>query len=116
MEMKVSLHFGKRLRECREMKKFSQHELAKLSGASYSVIGKYERDEITPSVEVAKRLSIILETTVSFLVGEINLYEDPRMIKFVKDIKSVSEAEQDRILYTVNAMVKSAKISELTIQ
>jgi len=98
------------------MKKLSQHELAKLSGASYSVIGKYERDEITPSVEVAKRLSIILETTVSFLVGENNLYEDPRMIKFVKDIKSVSEAEQARILHTVNAMVKSAKISELTSQ
>ena len=110
--MKVCLDFGRRLRECRKTKRLSQFELAKLSGASCSIIGKYERDEITPSVGIAKNLAIILGTTVSFLVGENNLYEDPRMVKFVKDIKSVSEADQTMILYTVNAMIRSAKISE----
>lgn len=31
---------------------------------SYSVIGKYERDEMIPSIEVAKNIAKILGTTV----------------------------------------------------
>ncbi len=47
--------FGKRLRTCREDKSFSQQEFAKKLSTYHSVIGRYERDEMTPSVEVAKK-------------------------------------------------------------
>ena len=38
--------FGRKLRECREAKKLSQNELAKLIEAHHSIIGRYERDEV----------------------------------------------------------------------
>ncbi|MGO4293097.1 helix-turn-helix domain-containing protein [Chitinophaga sp. RAB17] len=37
--------FVKRVRECREAKSLSQQELAKQMKTSYTVVGKYERDE-----------------------------------------------------------------------
>ena len=49
--------FGKKLRECREAKELSQKELAKLLNTSYSVIGKYERDEMLPSIKAAQKIS-----------------------------------------------------------
>ena len=38
--------FGRKLWECRETKKLSQNELAKLIEAHHSIIGRYERDEV----------------------------------------------------------------------
>ena len=45
-------------------------DLSKLLGTSYTVIGKYERDEMKPSIDVAKRLAKLLDTTVGYLLGE----------------------------------------------
>jgi len=39
----------------RTARSLSQKELAKLLNTSYSVIGKYERDEMQPSIEAAKK-------------------------------------------------------------
>ncbi|MGB4293553.1 MAG: helix-turn-helix transcriptional regulator [Bacteroidales bacterium] len=42
--------FGKKLRECREAKGLSQKELAKQLDTHHSIIGKYEGDEMLPSI------------------------------------------------------------------
>jgi transcriptional regulator with XRE-family HTH domain len=49
--------FGKKLRECREDKNLSQAELARQLGVHHSIIGKYERDEVKPIIDVSLRLS-----------------------------------------------------------
>ncbi|HPM02511.1 MAG TPA: helix-turn-helix transcriptional regulator [Candidatus Cloacimonadota bacterium] len=37
---------------------------------SYSVIGKYERDEMQPSIEAAKKIAKLVDTTVGYLLSE----------------------------------------------
>ena len=54
----------------RKERKMTQQELAKLLNTSISVVGRYERDEMTPSIEVAKNISGLLNTTVGYLLGE----------------------------------------------
>ncbi|POR20623.1 transcriptional regulator [Flavobacterium columnare] len=106
--------FGKRLRECREVKNLSQKELANILNTSYSVIGKYERDEMNPSIDVAKKLATILETTVGYLLGEnqqSDLFKDPAMLKRFQDISTLPEKERECLLTTVDHFIKSAKIS-----
>jgi transcriptional regulator with XRE-family HTH domain len=56
--------FGKKLRECREDKGLSQQELGKTLKTSHSVIGRYESDEMSPSIEAVKKLAQVLDTTV----------------------------------------------------
>jgi len=68
----------------RKERKMTQDELAKLLSTSISVIGRYERDEMTPSVEVAKKISNFLNTSVGYLLGETNksdLFKDPHASK-----------------------------------
>ena len=47
--------FAKRLHDLRRLKGWSQPEVGKLIGTSGAIIGRYERGEMTPSIEVAKK-------------------------------------------------------------
>ncbi len=60
--------FGKKLTECRKAKNLSQKELAKIFNTSHTTIGKYERDEMMPSIDAARKIVKILNTTVGYLL------------------------------------------------
>ena len=106
--------FGNKLAECRKAKNLSQKELAEIFNTSHTTIGKYERDEMTPSIEAAKKLAKILDTTVGYLLGETNkadLFKDPKMLQRFQDIANLPDRERDCLLLTVDHFIKSAKIS-----
>ena len=42
--------FGRRMAALRKERKMTQQELSKLLKTSMSVVGRYERDEMTPSI------------------------------------------------------------------
>lgn len=104
--------FGKRLRECREAKKLSQQELGKLLNTSYTVIGKYERDEMKPSIEVARNIAKHIQTTVGYLLGEteeMDVLKDPIMLKRLNELNALSELDKERILYALDGLLRDAK-------
>jgi transcriptional regulator with XRE-family HTH domain len=108
--------FGKKLRECRDAKNFSQAELAKQISSYHSIIGKYERDEVKPTIDVVKRLADVLDTTVGFLLGETEdreLLKDPTMMKRLNDIAKFSERDKDGILYALDAMINNVKLKAI---
>jgi transcriptional regulator with XRE-family HTH domain len=103
--------FGKRLRTCREDKGFSQQEFAKQLKTYHSVIGRYERDEMTPSVEVAKKMAQLLNTTVGYLLGEVqqaDTFKDPVMLKRLQQINNLPEDDKHCILYAIDNLLASA--------
>jgi transcriptional regulator with XRE-family HTH domain len=104
--------FGKRLRECREAKKLSQQNLGKLMHTTYTVIGKYERDETKPSIEVARNLAKLLDTTVGHLLGEnddFDVLKDPDMLNRMNELNSLSEPDKGVILYAIDGLIRDAK-------
>lgn len=106
--------FGKRLTECRKAKNLSQKELAKIFNTSHTTIGKYERDEMVPSIEAAKKLAKILDTTVGYLLGEneqSDLFKDKKMLQRLQDIAKLPERERSSILLTIDNFIKAAKIN-----
>ena len=109
--------FGKRLRECREANCLSHQDLGKLLETSYTVIGKYERDEMKPSIDVANRLAKLVGTTVGYLLGEskdMNILKDPAMLKRLNDIQSFPEKEREHILYPLDALIKNVKLKTIS--
>lgn len=103
--------FGKKLAECRKAKGFSQSELAKRISTHYSIIGKYERDEVKPTVDVVKKLATELDTTVGYLLGETkdnDLFRDPVMLKRLQQINSLPEEDKHCILYAIDNLLASA--------
>ena len=108
--------FGKKLRECRDAKGFSQAELAKKIESYHSIIGKYERDEVNPSIDVVKKLATVLDTTVGYLLGETEdreLLKDPTMLKRLNDIAKFPEHDKSCILYALDAMISSVKLKAI---
>lgn len=104
--------FGQKLVECRKAKKLSQSELARLLKTNHSIIGKYERDEVKPSIDVVKKLADTLQTTVGFLLGEtddMNLLKDPEMLKRLNDINNLPEKDKLGILFALDGLLRDAK-------
>lgn len=79
-------------------------------------IGKYERDEVKPSIDVVKKIASILDTTVGYLLGETqdkNLLKDPTMLKRLNEISSFNDYDKEHILYTIDGLIKSVKIKNI---
>ncbi len=108
--------FGKKIAALRKEYKMSQTDLAKQLNTSVSVISRYERDEMTPSIEVAKKLSALLKTTVGYLLGETeqeNVLKDPEMLRRLSDIEKMEPTEKDHILFTLDAMIQKIKLKNI---
>lgn len=106
--------FGKKLAECRKAKNLSQKGLAEIFKTSHTTIGKYERDEMVPSIEAAKKLALILDTTVGYLLEEneeLDLFKDKKMLQRLQDIAKLPEKERNSILMTLDHFIKAAKIN-----
>ncbi len=108
--------FGKKLRECREEKGMNQSELARALGVHHSIIGKYERDEVKPTIDVVKNIASALDTTVGYLLGETkkqDALKDTAMLKRLNDIASFPDEDKKHILYTLDALIKNVKLKAI---
>ena len=104
--------FGNRLLSLRKERGWSQPELGKQVGTSGAIIGRYERGEITPSIEVAKKLADAFGVTLDFLVGDKdvpNILYDQAMLVRWQEIDALEPSERDRILSVVDSLVRDPK-------
>jgi transcriptional regulator with XRE-family HTH domain len=108
--------YGKRMGTLRKERKMTQEELAKLLNTSISVIGRYERDEMTPSIEVAKKISGFLDTTVGYLLGETeksDLFKDPVMLQRLSELNKMENEDKNHILHVLDGFIKSVKFKNI---
>ena len=106
------ISFGKKIAILRKDKDWSQTDLANELNTSVSVISRYERDEMTPSIDTAKKLADLLDTTVGYLMGETeesSLLKESTMLNRLKAIKSFSEKEREQIFFTLDALIHEVK-------
>ena len=102
--------FGQKLTFCRKEKKLSQADLGKLSAINGDIIGKYERDEMKPSIETAKKLADGLEVSLDDLVGYGDLrILDKKTLQRLEDIDKLPEVDKQNIFYTLDNLIKAAK-------
>ncbi len=108
--------FGKKIAALRKASKMSQSELAKALSTSTSVIGRYERDEMTPSVDAAKKIAKILNTTVGYLLSETDqedLFKDPDMLKRLNEIERMEKEDKSHIISVIDGFIKSIKLKNI---
>jgi transcriptional regulator with XRE-family HTH domain len=104
--------FGNRLLNLRKERGWPQPELGKRIGTSGAIIGRYERGEITPSIEVAKKLADTFGVTLDFLVDDKdvpNILHDQTMLARWQEIDALEPSERERILSVVDSLVRDAK-------
>jgi len=101
--------FSNRLTNLRKLKGLSQAELAEKIGVHTNVIGRYERDLAKPSMELATKLSVVLDISLDFLVGKIDKELDKDIVQQVLTLQQLPNKEKEHILFTLNALIRDAK-------
>ena len=103
---------GDKLLKLRKDRKLSQEKLAKLIGTSGPIIGRYERGEMVPSVEVAGKLADVFAVTLDYLVddsGRVAEIQDKVMLKRLADVEQLDEEDRRTILRVVDSLLRDAK-------
>ncbi|MDE6690982.1 MAG: helix-turn-helix domain-containing protein [Clostridia bacterium] len=61
--------YGQRIKDERQLKGLSQKQLAEMISTTQSTIGKYEREELQPNIDVITKLCEIFECSADYLLG-----------------------------------------------
>jgi transcriptional regulator with XRE-family HTH domain len=103
---------GERIQALRKRQGWSQQQLAKKIGTSGPIVGRYERGEMTPSVEVAKKLADTFDVTLDFLVddtGRTAEIKDKAMLQRIMDIQALDTEDQKTIVHVLDSLLRDAK-------
>jgi len=87
--------------------------MAKVVNASRIMIGKYERNENTPSVEVIVKMAKAFNVPVGFLLGEgLNASYDKEMIKRLDEMENLPLEEKQRIYHFIDLIIRDNKAKQ----
>jgi transcriptional regulator with XRE-family HTH domain len=101
---------GVRMAELRKKKELSQTDFAKTVGVSREMIGRYERDEVVPSIEVAKKIADALEVSLDYLAGEgRNAAFDKQTMKRMEDIERLPNEEKNIVYRMIDMALVYSK-------
>lgn len=103
---------GQRITEIRKHKKLSQAALGKEVGTSGDVIGRYERGDIKPSIEVVLKIAEVLEVSVDYLVGNTSLELDKNLLKRIEELSKMPEEEKTSLFKVIDAYIRDFKAKE----
>lgn len=104
------MSFGQRITQARKDKSLSQEALAKALKATPTTVGRYERDEVKPSIEVAAKIAAILEVSLDYLVGSTDhLLKDQKMLRRLEALDALTDYDKERILYTLDGLLRDAQ-------
>ncbi len=110
----IIMNFGNRVEELRKQKGWSQNELAKRAEISREmIIGRYERDESTPSINIAKRLADILEVSLDYLAGGTEQTVDKATLNRLNDINNLTPADKNLVYAFLDSFITKAKIQSV---
>jgi len=100
---------GQNIITLRKKLKLSQSDLGKAVGTSGDIIGRYERDEVKPSIEVAIKIADALQVSLDFLVGKTSLEVDHNTLKRIEEIGSLPKPAKEQIYLVIDALIRDYK-------
>ena len=103
------MDFGQNMMLIRKQKKLSQAALGKLIGTSGDVIGRYERGDIKPSVDVVSKIADALEVSIDFLVGKTKMKLDKKILERIQDIENLNKESKDFVLRVLDMTLRDIK-------
>jgi len=105
------MSFGERLKVLREKKGISKTNLANSISLHYSQIGRYERNEATPSADMLKKLANEFNVTTDYLMnGTTNdlaneMINDKSLINQFKRIAILSDENKKVVMALIDAFI-----------
>ncbi len=93
----------------RKKKGFSQAELGKQIGTSGDVVGRYERGDIKPSIDVVEKIADALDVSIDYLIGKSPVTLDKQAVKRLEDISSLPEESKNFLMNIIDMALRDFK-------
>lgn len=107
------MSFGSIMSQLRKENGLSRDELAKMIGTSGAIIGRYERDDMKPSIEIAVKIANALNISLDYLVGNSNLiFKDKKVIQRIEDILEMPEQDRNQVFSLIDALIRDYKAKQ----
>ncbi|HEU4495728.1 MAG TPA: helix-turn-helix transcriptional regulator [Flavobacterium sp.] len=104
---------GSNITLLRKEKGLSREDLGSTVGTSGAVIGRYEREEITPSVEIANKIAQALGVSLDYLVGNNSVVaKDKKIVERLEVIAGMPDEEQRQLLNVIDALIRDYKTKQ----
>lgn len=104
------LNIGSKIIELRKAKSWSQEDLAKEVGSSRVMIGKYERNDNAPSIEVLLKMAKAFDVTVDYIIGEGQLSNyDKDVLKRIEDIEELDSETRSKLFFLIDNVIQNFK-------
>lgn len=87
----------------------NQADLGKEVGVSREIIGRYKRNEVLPSVEVAAKIAKALEVSLDYLAGNTDQLLGKNIIKRISDIQQLPADDKAHLFALMDAFLRDHK-------
>lgn len=78
------------------------------------MIGNYERNTNTPSIDILLKIANVFEVSVDYLVGEGELSNyDKEVLKRINDIEHLPEKDKEHLFYVIDNLIKAVKLKSI---
>lgn len=102
--------FGSWRLQARKKRGMNQEELATMLGTKGPAIGRYERDEIKPSIEAATKMANILEVCLYWLVCNTDAEFDTATLNRIQDITKLTPKDKE---LSLSCLIRLSPIEKL---
>ena len=103
---------GQHIVNLRKENKLSQNELGKRAGTSGDLIGRYERDEVKPSIEVIINISDALNISIDYLVGKTDFKLTKDILTRIKEINNLPPEDKKQVFMVIDALIRDFKAKQ----
>ncbi len=73
------------------------------------MIGRYERGDIKPSVDVVAKLADALEVSVDYLIGKTSLVIDKNTMERIEEISALPEDKKSYVFNLIDMCLRDFK-------
>lgn len=106
--------FGKRLKELRKQKGWTQKELANQLDIRYSHLNKYENGMHVPPLEKLTQLADIFDVSLDYLVMGLPMEESPIrnevLYKRFKTLETFDDEDKTTVINVIDAIIAKRRV------
>jgi len=112
-KMSNTLNIGSKISTLRSEKNWSQSDLAQQIEASREIIGKYERNENLPSIEMTLKMAKAFDVTVDYLLGEGEYSSyDKDTVERLKNIQKMDANTKGVLFNVIDTYIQNFKTKQ----
>lgn len=82
-------------------------------GIHKNVLGRYERNEVVPSIVIARKIADILDVSLDYLTGKVDVQMDKSIRKRILEVTMFNDDDKNHIFSVIDTFIAKRKIQSI---